>query len=113
MSNGQKEVSWITVLFGKPRTRLGRWSTGLAVGFFALFALWLFYVQARPIARPTFFSDPLHVVLILGAVAAAITGGMVGALALGSQRERSLWVMLSGLLGAFVLYWTIGELTGH
>lgn len=113
MSDRPNGSSLRASLFGSPRTWLGRWSTGLAVGFFALFALWLFYVQARPIARPTFFSDPLHVVLILGAVAAAITGGMVGALALGSQRERSLWVMLSGLLGAFVLYWTIGELTGH
>ena len=63
--------------------------------------------------RPTFFSDPLHAVLILGAAAAAITGAIVGALALVVKRERSLWVLLSVLLGAFVLYWTIGELAGH
>jgi uncharacterized integral membrane protein len=72
-----------------PRTRLGWWSIGLAATFVVLFVVWLLYVEATPMARPTFFSDPLHAVLILGAAAAAITGAIVGALALAARRERS------------------------
>jgi hypothetical protein len=96
-----------------PRTRLGWWSIGLATTFLVLFVLWLLYVQATPMARPTFFSDPLHAVLILGAAAAAIAGAIVGVLALVAKRERSFIILLSVLLGAFVLYWTIAELMGH
>ena len=57
--------------------------------------------------------DPLHAFLILGAAAAAITGAIVGALALVAKRERSFLIVLSILLGAFVLYWAIAELMGH
>ena len=98
---------------GMPRTRPGWWSIGLAITFLVLFVLWLLYVQATPMARPTFFSDPLHALLILGAAAAAITGSIVGALALVAKRERSFMIMLSILLGAFVLYWSIAELMDH
>jgi hypothetical protein len=95
-----------------PRSRLGWWSIGLAVLFLGLFVAWLLYVQATPIARPTFFSDPLHVCLLLGAAAAGITGAIVGVLAFVGKRERSFTILLSVLLGAFVLYWTIGSLAG-
>jgi uncharacterized integral membrane protein len=113
MSNIQDGSSRSPSFVGMPRTRLGWWSIGLATTFLVLFVLWLLYVQATPMARPTFFSDPLHAVLILGAAAAAITGAIVGVLALVAKRERSLIILLSVLLGAFVLYWTIAELMGH
>ncbi len=97
-----------------PSTRLGRWSVGLAIAFFLVFELWLFYAMIlRPIPRPTFFSDPLHAVLLLGAAAAAITSGIVGALAMVAKGERSLTVLVSVLVGAFVIYWTIGEFLGN
>jgi hypothetical protein len=97
-----------------PDTRLGRWSFGLGLAFFGLFPLWLVYAMyLRPIQRPTFFSDPLHAVLLLGAAAAAITSGFVGVLAMVAKRERSFTVLLGVLVGAFVLYWTIGELLGQ
>jgi hypothetical protein len=95
-----------------PRSQLGWWSIGLAVMFLGLFLAWLLYVRATPIARPTFFSDPLHACLLLGAAAAAITGAIVGVLALAARRERSVLILLSVLLGAFVLYWTMGSLAG-
>jgi len=66
----------------------------------------------RPIPRPTFFSDPLHAILLLSAAAAAIAGGIAGAFAFVVGRERSFAVILSILIGAFVIYWTIGELVG-
>jgi hypothetical protein len=100
-------------IIGLPSTRLGRWSVGLAITFFVLFPLWIFYAMyLRPIPRPTFFSDPLHAILLLSAAAAAIAGGIAGAFAFVVGRERSFAVILSILIGAFVIYWTIGELVG-
>ena len=113
MSNSQDGSSRSPSFVGMPQTRLGWWSIGLAIKFLALFGIWLLYVQATPMARPTFFSDPLHAILILGAAAAAISGAIVGALTLVAKRERSFMILLSVLLGAVVLYWTIAELMGH
>lgn len=112
MSNSQEGPGLNPSFIGVPRSRLGWWSIGLAVLFLGLFVAWLLYVQATPIARPTFFSDPLHACLLLGAAAAGITGFIVGVLALVTKRERSFLILLSVLLGAFVLYWTIGSLVG-
>jgi hypothetical protein len=95
-----------------PRSQLGWWSIGLAVLFLGLFVAWLLYVRATPIARPTFFSDPLQACLYIGATAAAISGAIVGVLAFVARRERSVLILLSVLLGAVVLYWTIGTLAG-
>jgi uncharacterized integral membrane protein len=84
MNNSQDGPGRGPSFVGMPRSRLGWWSIGLAGLFLGLFVAWLLYVQATPIARPTFFSDPLHACLILGAAAAGINGAIVGVLAFGS-----------------------------
>ena len=112
MKSSQEGPSRSPTFVGVPRSRLGWWSIGLAVLCLGLFVAWLLYVQATPIARPTFFSDPLHACLLLGAAAAGIAGAIVGVLALVARRERSFLILLSVLLGAVVLYWTIGTLAG-
>ena len=112
MSNSHDGPSRSPSFVGMPRSRLGWSSIGLAVLFLAIFVAWLLYVQATPIARPTFFSDPLHACLLLGAAAAGSTGAIVGVLAIVAKRERSFLILLSVLLGACVLYWTIGSLAG-
>lgn len=112
MSNSEDRPSPNPSFVGMPRSGLGWWSIGLAVLFIGLFVAWLLYVQATPIARPTFFSDPLHACLLLGATAAGIAGAVAGVLALVAKGERSFMILLSVLLGAFVLYWTIGSVAG-
>jgi hypothetical protein len=113
MSNNQEGPSRSVTFAGVPRSGLGWWSISLAVTFVVLFLLWWLYVTRwRPVARPTFFSDPLHACLLLGAAAAGITGAIVGVLALVLKRERSFMILSSVLLGAFVLFWTIGSLAG-
>ena len=104
MSNSPDGPSPSPSFVGMPRSRLGWWSIGLAVLCLGLFVAWLLYVQATPIARSTFFSDPLHACLLLGAAAAGIAGAIVGVLALAAKRERSLLILLSVLLGAIALY---------
>ncbi len=100
-------------LAGFPCTRSGWWSVSLAIVFLVLFPLWIVYSSMlRPMPRPTFFSDPLQACLLLSAAAAAIAGGIAGLYACAFSRERSVAVILGILLGAFVVYWTIGELLG-
>lgn len=113
MTNNERGSRPGASFVGLPQTRPGWWSIGFAAAFFVLFAAWLLYVQATPMARPTFFSDPLQAVLILVAAASAVTGGIVGVLVFVAKRERSFTILLSVLLGIFVLYWTIAELRGH
>jgi hypothetical protein len=95
-----------------PRSRLGWWSIGLAITFVVLFVLRWLTVSWRPMPRPTFFSDPLAAWLMLGAAAAGSTAALVGVLAFVARRERSFLILLSVLLGAVVLYVTIGTLAG-
>lgn len=111
MSDHQEDPGRGPTFVGVPCSRLGWCSVGLAAAWLVLFGLWWFYVTSwRPIARPTFFSDPLHACLILAAAAAGIGGAVAGVLALAVKRERSVLIVLSILLGAFVLYWTIANL---
>ena len=103
---------WRRIL-GLPSTRMGWWSIGLAIAFVGLLVLWWLYVSRwRPTPRPTFFSDPVSACLLLGAAAAGISGAIAGVLAFVAKRERSFLILLSVLLGACVLYWTIGSLAG-
>jgi hypothetical protein len=78
-----------------------------------LFPTWLLYVNAMPMPRPTFFSDPLHAVLLIGASVAAILGGILGELAFVARHERSCAIFLSVILGVLVVFWTIAERIGH
>jgi hypothetical protein len=114
MTSGETDGTQHPRFLGMPQTELGRWSNRLAIVFLVLFPIWLLYaLYLRPIARPTFFSDPIHAVIILTAAAAAIAGGLAGLVAIAMKRERSFTVMLSILLGAFVLVWTVSEIQGH
>lgn len=110
MNSSQDGPSRDSSFFGMPRSRLGWWSIGLAALFLGLFVAWLLYVLANRIPRPTFLSDPLHACLILGAAAAGISGGIAGVQALVTKRERSWMILLSVLLGAFVVYLVIAKL---
>jgi len=55
----------------------------------------------------------LNLALLLDMYFAMTPTYIGGALTLVALRERSFMILLSVLLGAFVLYWTIAELTSH
>ena len=97
---------------GLPRTRFGWSSIVLAAAFFVFF--WLFWLQRNaPRDRSTFFSDPINALLLISAVASAITGGVTAVAAIIRKRERSFLLLPTLLLGIFVLFFTVGELIGH
>ena len=107
------ELSLIRRIFGLPQTIAGRVAVYLCVAFLVLFGTWLTYsLYLNPIQRPTFFSDPVHAVLILSAAASGVLGALFGGFALIMTRERSLFVVLSFIIGALVIAWTIGEMIG-
>ena len=97
----------------RPHTPLGTWASRLSGAFVLLFASWLLYVAATPMSRPTFFSDPIHAVILLAAVAAAIAGGVVGLGAIVVKRDVTILTLASVALGGFVLWWMIAEIIGH
>ncbi len=72
----------------------------------------MLYVRATPISRPTFFSDPLHACLLISATMTGVAGAAAALLAVVAKHERSFLVFVSILLGAFVLYVTIGTMAG-
>jgi len=112
MTNGSRRSVGKSGFAGMPTTRPGWWSIRLAAAFIVLFMIWFAYVSATPIPRPTFFSDPLHAVLILSAAASAIAGMVAGLVAFVAARERSIITLTSVVLGGVVLFWTIAELMG-
>jgi hypothetical protein len=75
-----------------------------------LFSTWLVYSSVRRIPRPTFFSDPLHAVLLLTAAGSAVLGAILGSWSALFRRERSLLMFLSILIGGFVAWWAGAEI---
>ena len=91
-----------------PSTNYGKWAGWLLGGFVALLALFFGLVEAGQRGGETFFSNPLLTVPMLGAAVSAITGGVLGAVAL-KHRDRSPIVFLSIVVGLFVLVFTVAE----
>ena len=100
-------------IFGLPQTKTGQRASYLIILFFMLFGIWLTYVKIHTISRPTFFSDPLHAVLILAAAVSATSGGLLAVYAWIIRKELSILNFMSLCVGSFVLYWAIAEFVGH
>ncbi len=90
-----------------PRTRLGKWSVGLAATFAILFILnSVLFVSGllRLPGQETW--GPFYALLMIGCGLAA---GVVGLIAVLRQRERSWAVWLAILPGLFMLTLLLGE----
>ena len=97
--------------FGLPLTRFGWSSVGFAAAFFVFF--WLYGLQQNsPPNRAAIFSDPVNALLLLGAAASAIAGGVMAVMANIWKHERSFLLLPALLLSLFVLTFTIMELLG-
>lgn len=97
-------------LFGLPQTRVGWWAIGFALGFAASFYVmttWPSHLQGR---LTSFWSYPPMGVVILTTAACGIASGVASVIGIFAKRERSLLVCLTLLLGAFVSYFTVGEI---
>ena len=93
-----------------PKTTLGRWSVGLVVAFFLLLATGMFVVSVLgQTGGETFFDNPVISIPMLGAGACAIAAFFTGVSAIVRNKERSVFVFVSSLIGLLVLFFVLGE----
>ena len=94
-----------------PKTRLGKWSVGLIVLFFLLFASGIFIISRQePQPNQTFFDNPAASIPMLSAGGAAIAAFFTGVLAIIKNRERSILVFIATTIGLFVTWFMVGEI---
>jgi hypothetical protein len=100
-----------------PTTTLGKWSVGLIVAMPLLFLIGtsfknIFYPSIP--AGSTILADitgrPALTLTMLAGMAAGISAFIIGLLAILRQKDYSLLVYLSSLLGAFLGLFLIGEI---
>jgi hypothetical protein len=94
----------------KPKTKPGKWSTGLIIVFFLFIAVFLILVASGQRGGDTFFSNlALTTPMLLGGVSgvSALATGIIGIVKSG---ERSVFVFLAAAIGLFVLIFSLGEI---
>jgi hypothetical protein len=102
----KKTPTW----FGLPRTKLGKWTQRLMGASLALMGAWTLWVALAQRDHTTFWSDPVHAVLIIAAAAAGSASGLTGVLSILLKRERSLLLVATTLAGCFIGWWTYMEI---
>lgn len=92
-----------------PYSRLGKWSIRLILLFVLFIALFYFLIRGGQRSGYNFVSNPNLVLSILTAALCAIASFVVGMIGIIKSRERSVFVILSCIVGLFVLMLTISE----
>lgn len=92
-----------------PKTPLGKWSVGLIIAFFLLFAVGSNIAKTHGGASQTFFSNPIISIPMLSAGASAIAAFFTGIASIIKKRERSILVYIATVIGFLVLWFVLGE----
>ena len=93
-----------------PRTRLGKWSVGLIVFFFLLFATFQVLVASGQRRGETFLDNLVLTVPGFLMVICAVFSFFTGVAGIIRSKERSVLVFLASLVGLFVLIFLLGEI---
>lgn len=93
-----------------PKTKYGKWSVGLILGFVLFLAIFFIVVKMDYRGGDTFFSNPLLAIPILISGICGVMSMITGVLALFKEKERSVFVYISILLGLFVSIFVLGEI---
>jgi hypothetical protein len=109
---GPRRPLWQRIL-RFPETRTGWWSVGFAGGFYVFNFLYRALAASTGGGGSTFFSHPLPALCVLAAAGCAIAGAATAAWAIARKGDRSLLLLITLLLGLFVLLFALGELKGH
>lgn len=91
------------------KTRLGKWSVGLIILFFLLFALFQFLVASGQRSGATFFSNLVLAIPILAAGISGMLAFFTGIISIIKSKERSVFVFLAMTMGLLVLIFILGE----
>ena len=95
----------------KPRTRLARVVLAGDTAALVCFGVFVGLVASGRKGGDTFFSNPWLAWPILIAAAAAIAAGMIAMFCVVTRRDRSLPVVVAGVIGTLVLAWVVLEVT--
>jgi len=93
-----------------PKTILGRWSVGLIVLFLLLLVLFHILVASGQRGGETFFSNPYLAFTGIFIAMSGISSFFTGIFSIIRNKERSILVFLSTLIGLFVLLFVFGEI---
>ena len=92
-----------------PKTALGKWSVGLIIAFFVLFALFLGLAASGHEGGDTLFSNlPLTLPIFLAAWC-AVLALVLGIIDTVRQRQLSLFVIVAIGVGLVVTFFILGE----
>ena len=94
-----------------PKTHLGKWSVGLIIAFFLLLATGMFVVSVLGQEGGETFFDNLWIgIPMLGSGASATAAFFTGTISVIKNKERSVFVFASSLIGFLVLVFVLGEI---
>ena len=96
-----------------PKSAPGKWSVGLCVFFFALIGLFFVLVASGQHGGIKFFDNLALALPIMFATLSAILALVFGLVSVVKYRERALLIFFIIAIGAFVLYFAIGELVSE
>ena len=93
-----------------PKSRLGKWSVGLIVVFFLLFATLQLLVASGQRGGNTFFDNPVLAFTGIGMGIAGVLAFFTGIAGIMRYKERNVFLFLSIAIGLFVLTFWLGEI---
>jgi cytochrome bd-type quinol oxidase subunit 2 len=94
----------------KPKTTMGKWSSGLIIAFFLFFAVFVILVASGQRGGDTFFSFTALTIPGLLAGVSAVSALVTGIIGIVKSRERSVLVFLATAIGLYLLILLLGEI---
>lgn len=94
----------------KPKSTMGKWSTGLIIAFLLFLAVFLILVASGQRGGDTFFSNLALTIPMLLAGVSGVSALVTGIIGIVKSRERSVLVFLATAIGLFVLVFSLGEI---
>lgn len=92
-----------------PKTYLGKWSVGLIISFFILLGVFFMFINLGERGGNTFFSNLKLTIPGCLAAISAIASFFTGIISVFKNKERSVLVFLSSILGFLILLWCLAE----
>ncbi|MCJ7510668.1 MAG: hypothetical protein MUP14_07275 [Dehalococcoidia bacterium] len=93
-----------------PKTLLGKWSVGLIILFFSLFATLNFLAASGQEGGDTFSDNLTLAIPALGAGAAGVLAFFTGIIGIIRSKERSVLVFVASAIGLLILLFMLGEI---
>ena len=92
-----------------PKTYLGKWSVYLIISFFVFLGLFFVFVNLGERGGETFFSNLKLTIPMMIAGISGVGSFFTGVISVFKNKEKSVLVFLSTLIGLFVLWFVSAE----